>query len=50
MSCIRKIATALGCVTLAASGIFLTAPAAQADVGRFILLGEFTFATPPNGL
>lgn len=50
MDFIRKIATTLGCVTLAFSGVFLAAPAAQADNhGRFILLGEYAFATPPNG-
>ncbi|MER5295581.1 hypothetical protein ABT382_26435 [Streptomyces pharetrae] len=47
MDIIRKMATTLGCVTLAASGVFLTAPAAQADThGRFIVLGEYAFANP----
>jgi hypothetical protein len=31
MNIIRKIATTLGCLALAASGVFLIAPAAQAD-------------------
>lgn len=31
MNAIRKIATTLGCVTLAVSGVFFAAPTAQAD-------------------
>ncbi|MEV5887218.1 hypothetical protein AB0L74_31965 [Streptomyces sp. NPDC052020] len=32
MNAIRKIATTLGCVTLAVSGVFFAAPTAQADI------------------
>ncbi|MEU3823000.1 hypothetical protein AB0E74_25770 [Streptomyces sp. NPDC030392] len=36
MNVVRRIGATLGCLTLGAAGVFLTAPAAQADVNACV--------------